>query len=52
MVEVVWTRRAENDLLRLFATLEDHRPGAGDKLLAMVDAGLDLLREFPEMAPV
>jgi hypothetical protein len=51
MLEVVWTARAEGDLLREFAALEDRSEGLGDSLLATIDSAVRLLRTNPEMAP-
>lgn len=50
--EPVWTRRAEADLLRLHARLEEFSEGSGDQLVRLVDAGLRLVRIMPEMAPL
>ena len=49
--EVIWTVRAEADLLREFARLEEQSEGAGEKLLGIVESALRLLRLNPEMAP-
>ncbi|MCB1089582.1 MAG: type II toxin-antitoxin system RelE/ParE family toxin [Verrucomicrobiae bacterium] len=50
-LETIWTARAEADLLREFARLEDRAEGSGNSLLAMIDSGLRLVRVMPEMAP-
>lgn len=49
--EVIWTARAEGDLLREFSRLEDIRDGLGAKFLDIVDSAIRLLRVNPEMAP-
>ena len=52
MRETVWTRAAESDLQEIFSQTEDAREGSGQHFLSLVDAALELLRQFPEMAPV
>ncbi|WP_346330768.1 hypothetical protein [Prosthecobacter sp. SYSU 5D2] len=32
--------------------MEDHSDGAGDHFIVVVDSALELLRSFPEMAPM
>jgi plasmid stabilization system protein ParE len=49
--EVIWTLRAEADLLREFSRLEESREGSGEEFLDMVDSASRLLRMNPEMAP-
>jgi plasmid stabilization system protein ParE len=49
---VVWTRAAEADLQAAYEELEAFHDGAGDNLLLLIDAAVELLRQFPEMAPV
>ena len=51
MREIVWTRAAEADLQALYEELEQVQAGGGEKLLALIDAKLELLKQFPEMAP-
>jgi len=52
MVEVIWKGGAEEDLLRVFAELEESREGAGEKLTQKLDGTLQSLRQHPQMAPV
>jgi plasmid stabilization system protein ParE len=51
MREVVWTRGAEADLQFIFDQLSDLRDGAGEEFLILLDAAIELLKQFPEMAP-
>lgn len=51
-MELVWTRGAEADLAAAYQELEEQRPGNGERLLLLANAALQLLRCFPEMAPV
>src|SRR3954462_3600576 len=50
MREVVWTRGAEADLQSIYDKLEEFSPGTGDRFLELIDAAIELLRQFPEMA--
>ena len=50
--EVIWTRGAEADLGALYQELEDYQSSNGDRLLLLIDSSLQLLRHFPEMAPI
>jgi plasmid stabilization system protein ParE len=52
MVEIIWKRGAEEDLLRIFSDLEDFREGAGERFARMLDTTLQNLRNHPQMAPV
>ena len=52
MRELTWTRGAEIDLQSLFQDEEHIREGAGAEFYELVDAALNLLKAFPEMAPV
>ena len=52
MVEIVWKRGAEDDLLRIFASLEDCREGTGERFTRALDATLQNLRIYPAMAPI
>ena len=52
MLELVWTRAAESDLQEIVAQLEDAHEDSGQRFLSLVDASLELLRQFPEMAPL
>ena len=49
--EVIWTARAEADLLREFSRLEDSIEGSGTVYLDMIESASRLLRLNPEMAP-
>ena len=50
MPDVVWTRGAESDLQAAYDDAETANE-AGDELLQLVDASIQLLKQFPEMAP-
>jgi len=52
MLEIVWKRGAEDDLLRIFAEHEALREGAGERFTRQLDATLERLRSQPQMAPV
>lgn len=52
MPELVWKRGAEDDLLSIFASLGESRPGAGERFTLQLDAVLENLRKFPGMAPM
>jgi plasmid stabilization system protein ParE len=52
MRELVWTRAAESDLQEIYSQLENARENVGRRFLKLLDAALELLRQFPEMAPV
>ena len=52
MRNVVWTHAAEADLQEVYNDLEAFREGSGDSFLSLIDASMELLRQFPEMAPV
>src|SRR3954463_5156262 len=52
MLEVVWKGGAEQDLLRIFAELDERREGAGADFTRKLDASLQNLRSFPNMAPM
>lgn len=52
MPEIVWKQGAENDLLQIFAELEQHTEGAGDRFAGKLDFTLGHLRVHPEMAPM
>lgn len=52
MAEIVWKRGAEDDLLRIFAELEDFRAGSGETFTLKLDAVLQNLRSHPGLAPV
>ncbi len=52
MPEIIWKGGAENDLLEVFAQLEDRGEGAGMRFLHKLDFTLGNLRAHPKLAPV
>jgi plasmid stabilization system protein ParE len=52
MPEIIWKQGAENDLLQIFAELEEHIEGAGARFADRLDFTLGHLRAHPEMAPM
>src|SRR5687767_3173885 len=52
MRDVVWTRAAEADLQSVYEEIEKSSESSTEKFLTLVDASIELLRQFPEMAPV
>jgi plasmid stabilization system protein ParE len=52
MPEIIWKGGAEHDLLSIFAALEESRPGAGERFTLKLDAVLENVRQFPQMAPM
>ena len=52
MPEIVWKQGAENDLLQIFAELEQHTEGAGARFAGKLDFTLGHLQVHPEMAPM
>ena len=52
MPDVVWTRAAESDLQSVFDELESVADGTGDQFLLLINSAIDLLKQFPEMAPI
>jgi plasmid stabilization system protein ParE len=52
MPEIIWKQGAENDLLQIFAELEERSEGAGVRFVGKLDFTLDNLRAHPEIAPV
>lgn len=52
MPEIVWKQGAENDLLQIFADLEDFTEGAGERFVHKLDTTLQNLRAHPEIAPM
>ena len=52
MREIIWTRAAEADLQAAYEELENFQEGAGDSFLLLIDAAIELLKQFPEVAPV
>lgn len=51
-LEVIWTRRAENDLLREFSRLDEYDDHVATGFLESVDAATRLVSMNPEMAPI
>ena len=52
MPEIIWKQGAENDLLQIFADLEDYSTGAGERLVWRIDLTLENLKVHPEIAPI
>ena len=52
MVEIVWKRGAEEDLVRIFSELEEFLDGAGERFTRHLDGTLQRLRSHPQMAPI
>jgi plasmid stabilization system protein ParE len=52
MRDIVWTRGAEADLQEVYDDLEAFREGAGENFFSLIDASVELLRQFPEMAAI
>jgi plasmid stabilization system protein ParE len=52
MPEIIWKQGAENDLLQIFAELEESSEGAGGRFVGKLDFTLGHLRAHPEMAPI
>ncbi len=52
MVEIIWKRGAEEDLLRTFDDLEQFREGTGERFALKLDVTLQNLKVQPEMAPI
>jgi len=52
MPEIIWKGGAENDLLEVFAQLEDRSEGTGIRFLHNLDFTLGTLRQHPELAPI
>jgi plasmid stabilization system protein ParE len=52
MLEIIWKRGAEDDLLRIFAELEEFGEGTGARFVEVLDGTLQYLRRYPRMAPV
>lgn len=51
MPEIVWKQGAQNDLLQIFADLEDFSEGTGEQFVYKLDTTLQNLRAHPEIAP-
>jgi plasmid stabilization system protein ParE len=52
MPEIIWKQGAENDLLQIFADLEDYSEGAGERLVRKLDLTLENLKIHSEIAPI
>jgi plasmid stabilization system protein ParE len=52
MPEIIWKQGAENDLLQIFAELEERSEEAGVRFVGKLDFTLGHLRAHPEMAPM
>jgi plasmid stabilization system protein ParE len=52
MPEIIWKQGAENDLLQIFAELEEHTTAAGVRFTSRLDFTLGHLQAHPEMAPI
>lgn len=52
MLEVVWTRRAEDHVQRIFSKLDEYSPRIAESWLDEIGKRSDLLAQFPEMATV
>src|SRR5215203_3833750 len=52
MRDVVWTYAAESDLQSLFDEFESKGEGTGEQFFELIDSALELLKQFPQMAPV
>ena len=50
-MKLFWKQGAENDLLHIFAELEDRKEGSGERFVQKLDFTLENLRTHPEMAP-
>src|SRR3989454_11501392 len=52
MPEIIWKQGAENDLLQIFAELEEHTTAADVRFTSRLDFTLGHLQAHPEMAPI
>ena len=52
MLEVVWTRRAEDHVQRVFAKLDEYSPRVAESWLEEIERRVQLLARFPEMATI
>ena len=52
MPEIIWKQGAENDLLQIFAELEEHTAAAGVRFTSRLDFTLGHLQAHPEIAPI
>jgi plasmid stabilization system protein ParE len=50
MREVIWTNVAQRDLQAAFEAADDRNPAAAEDFLSIVDAAIEMLKQFPEMA--
>jgi len=52
MLEVVWTRRAEDHVQRIFAKIDEYWPHTAEAWLAEIGKRAELLARFPEITPI
>ncbi len=52
MPEIIWKRGAGEELVGIFAAMEDCRVGAGENFTMKLDGVLQNLRRCPAMAPI
>jgi plasmid stabilization system protein ParE len=50
--DIIWKQGAENDLLQIFAELEERSERAGVRFVGKLEFTLGHLRAHPEMAPM
>jgi plasmid stabilization system protein ParE len=50
VLEIVWTRRAEDHVQRVFSKLDDYSPRIAESWLEEIERRIELLARFPEMA--
>jgi toxin ParE1/3/4 len=48
-VELLWTPRAEDDLLEIYTFVALENPAAADRLLEKLESGVDLLPHHPRL---
>jgi plasmid stabilization system protein ParE len=51
MLEVVWTRRAEDHVQRIFARLDEYSPRIAESWLEEIGKRAELLARFPRSRP-
>ena len=52
MAEIIWKHGAEDDLLGIFREMEEHQSSSGECFALRLDAVLQKLRTYPNMAPI
>ena len=52
MLEVVWTRRAEDHVQRIFARLDEYSPRIAESWLEEIGKRAELLARFPKIATI